>query len=85
MLGPLRVLDGDGRDVTPPGARQRRLLALLVLHRGRAVPPDVAAEALWPAGLPRDPSGALQNHVSRLRAALPPVASERSAARSSAK
>ena len=35
VLGPIRVLDDDGHDVTPAGALQRRLLALLVLRRGR--------------------------------------------------
>jgi len=72
VLGPLRVLDGAGRDVTPSGVLQRRLLALLVLHRGLVVSVDAATDALWPSRLPRDPVGALQNHVSRLREVLPP-------------
>ncbi|MFS8481120.1 MAG: BTAD domain-containing putative transcriptional regulator [Acidimicrobiia bacterium] len=71
VLGPLRAVAG-GRDVTPPGPLQRRLLALLVLRRGHVVPAEVAIEALWPAGPPRDPTGALHNHVSRLRGCLPP-------------
>ena len=71
VLGPIRVLDREGRQVTPPGALQRRLLALLVLNRGRVVSVDAAIEALWPSGVPRDPVGALQNHVSRLRDVLP--------------
>src|SRR3546814_4642125 len=32
---------------------------------------DAAIEALWSTSLPRDPSGALQNHLSRLRKGLP--------------
>jgi predicted ATPase/DNA-binding SARP family transcriptional activator len=70
VLGPIRVLDRSGRDVTPPGALQRRLLALLVLRRGRVVSSDAAIDALWRTALPRDPLGALQNHVSRLRGVL---------------
>ena len=73
VLGPIRVLDAADRDVTPSGALQRRLLALLVLRRGRVVPVDTAAEALWPADRPADPVAALQHHVSRLRRAVPGV------------
>ena len=72
VLGPLRVYRPGGDDITPAGALQRRLLALLVLRRGHAVSADTAIDVLWPASLPRDPAGALQNHLSRLRAGLPP-------------
>jgi len=71
VLGPLRVRDAAGRDVTPDGPLQRRLLALLVLRRGRVVSADAAVDALWPRQPPRDPAAALQNHVSRLRRSLP--------------
>jgi predicted ATPase/DNA-binding SARP family transcriptional activator len=71
VLGPVRVIDADGRDLTPTGALQRRLLALLALRRGRVVPSDTAVEVLWPSDLPHDPAGALQNHLSRLRRDLP--------------
>lgn len=71
VLGPLRVTDVHGRDLTPPGDLQRRLLALLVLRRGHLVPTDEAVETLWPGRLPEQPDAALQNHVSRLRRALP--------------
>src|SRR5262245_56635293 len=71
VLGPIRVVDGDGRDVTPDGALQRRLLALLVVRRGHVVSADAAIEALWPTGRPRDPGAALQNHLYRLRRELP--------------
>lgn len=70
VLGPLRVWR-DGRDVTPAGTLQRRLLALLVLRRGHVVGVDTAIAALWPDDLPSDPAAALHNHVSRLRRDLP--------------
>ena len=35
VLGPIRARDPHGRDVTPDGVLQRRLLALLVLRRGQ--------------------------------------------------
>jgi predicted ATPase/DNA-binding SARP family transcriptional activator len=71
VLGPIRVSDAAGRDVTPEGALQRRLLALLVLHRGHVVSVEAAIDALWPARSPRDPVAAVQNHVFRLRRGLP--------------
>ncbi|MDX5310384.1 MAG: AfsR/SARP family transcriptional regulator, partial [Rhodococcus sp. (in: high G+C Gram-positive bacteria)] len=71
VLGPIRVLDGDRRDITPDGLLQRRLLALLVLRRGRVVPAHSAVDALWPSRLPADPAAALQNHMFRLRRGLP--------------
>jgi DNA-binding SARP family transcriptional activator len=71
VLGPIRAFDPEGRDVTPDGVLQRRLLALLVLRRGHVVTVDAAVDALWPVAPPRDPVAALQNHVSRLRRVLP--------------
>ncbi|OOL27067.1 SARP family transcriptional regulator, partial [Rhodococcus rhodochrous] len=71
VLGPLRVLDAGRRDITPDGLLQRRLLALLVLRRGRVVPAQSAVDALWPSRLPADPAAALQNHMFRLRRGLP--------------
>src|SRR5690606_36092030 len=71
VLGPIRAHDAEGADLTPSGALQRRLLALLVLRRGHVVRAETAIDVLWPGSLPRDPSGALQNHVSRLRRGLP--------------
>ena len=70
VLGPIRVIDGE-RDVTPTGSLQRRLLALLVLYRGRVVTVDSAIDVLWPSALPNDPAAALQNHLFRLRRGLP--------------
>ena len=55
----------------PTGALQRRLLALLVLRRGRVVSVDAAIDVLWPGGRPRDPVAALHNHLFRLRRGLP--------------
>ena len=71
ILGPLRVRDPEGVDLTPPGSLQRRLLALLVLRRGHVVPVDTAIDVLWPVTPPRDAVAALHNHVFRLRRGLP--------------
>lgn len=72
VLGPLRV-SRDGADLTPSGVLQRRLLAFLTLRRGSIVSADVLVEVLWPISQPDDPTAAVQNHVSRLRRALPGV------------
>ncbi len=71
VLGPIGVRDPEGRDLTPDGSLQRRLLAFLVLRRGQVVSVDAAIDALWPAKPPRDPVAALHNHVFRLRRGLP--------------
>jgi predicted ATPase/DNA-binding SARP family transcriptional activator len=71
VLGTLRVSGPDGSDLTPAGELPRRLLALLVLRRGRAVSADQAIDAMWPVAMPANPAAALQNHVFRLRRGLP--------------
>lgn len=76
VLGPLRVRGADGSDITPSGGLQRRLLALLVQCRGEVVSADAAVDVLWPSAPPQDATAALQNHLSRLRRALPDGAIE---------
>ncbi|MGV3758532.1 MAG: BTAD domain-containing putative transcriptional regulator, partial [Actinomycetota bacterium] len=71
VLGPIQVTGEDGEDLTPEGALQRRLLALLVLRRGQVVSADAAIDALWPERRPRDPTSALHTQVFRLRRRLP--------------
>jgi DNA-binding SARP family transcriptional activator/pimeloyl-ACP methyl ester carboxylesterase/tetratricopeptide (TPR) repeat protein len=69
LLGPLRVVEGDG-DVTPARPKQRALLALLLLRRGEVVPGDQLIEALWGAEPPGTAQTALHGHVSSLRKLL---------------
>ena len=52
ILGSLRVCDGD-REITVSGHKQRRLLALLLLHANQSVSEDVLIEALWGEGASR--------------------------------
>ncbi len=47
VLGPLEVVI-DGVDVTPAAPKERALLALLVIRRGRVVGADRLMEELWP-------------------------------------
>ncbi|HXV94809.1 MAG TPA: BTAD domain-containing putative transcriptional regulator, partial [Pseudonocardia sp.] len=71
VLGPLELARPDGGTVRLASARQRRLLAALVLHAGAPVEADLLAELVWGEPLPADPMGALQTNVARLRRVLP--------------
>ena len=66
ILGPLEVLDDEGRTIQP-GQTERQLLAMLLLHPGEAVSTDRLADAMWGEDLPANPQNALQARVSRLR------------------
>jgi DNA-binding SARP family transcriptional activator len=69
ILGPLEVRDGDA--VVPlSGARQRALLAILLLHANQTVSSDRLLEDLWGDGQPDSGIAALQVRVSQLRKAL---------------
>ena len=68
LLGPLEVLVG-GRSVPVVGAKQRALLALLLVRANEVVPRDRLVDELWPES-PRAADHALQMHVSRLRRTL---------------
>ncbi|WP_032766749.1 BTAD domain-containing putative transcriptional regulator [Streptomyces sp. CNS654] len=70
VLGPLTVTTSTGAPVVVPEAKVRALLSALLLDAGRVVPADRLVEALWGDRLPRNPAGALQTKVSRLRRAL---------------
>ena len=69
ILGPLQVLD-EGREVRLGGAKQRALLALLLLDPNRVVSRDRLIDELWHADPPETAPTALQVYVSQLRKAL---------------
>jgi DNA-binding SARP family transcriptional activator len=71
ILGPLEV-SHEGRPVAIPGARQRELLAILLLHAGEVVSTDRLMDALWGEGRPAAGTTALRVRVSQLRKALGP-------------
>jgi DNA-binding SARP family transcriptional activator len=70
ILGPLEVIDDDGRVVELGGPRQRALLAALLLRAGRVVPQDTLVDELWGEQPPRTAVTSLQNSVSLVRKAL---------------
>lgn len=71
ILGPLRVVGADGTDLTPRGAVARRLLSVLLLHRGRIISPDRLAEAVWASSGRADSAPALHSQLFRLRNRIP--------------
>ncbi len=62
--------DPDGRPVRVPELKVRALLADLLVHEGRPVPPDRLAYDLWGDDPPGNPANTLQTKVSQLRRAL---------------
>ena len=72
ILGPLEVHDGSG-PVRVPGAKERALLADLLVNAGRVVPADRLVEDLWGEQPPGNPANTLQGRVSALRRALGPA------------
>src|SRR5215204_2592189 len=71
VLGPLEVRDA-GESLPLAGAKQRALLALLLLHANRVLSRDRLIDELWGDQPPATAVQSLQVYVSRLRKLLPP-------------
>jgi DNA-binding SARP family transcriptional activator len=76
LLGPLEVRDGN-RTLPIVGARQRGLLAVLLLHANEVVSTDRLIEDIWRGEPPDTADNALQRQVSRLRQVLQPADGDR--------
>jgi DNA-binding SARP family transcriptional activator len=70
LLGPLMLADGAGDPVAVSGARQRALLASLLLSANVPVSPGALAEAVWDGSPPPGAATTLRSHIRRLRQAL---------------
>jgi DNA-binding SARP family transcriptional activator len=70
LLGTLMLADGGGDPVAVAGARQRALLASLLLSANAPVSCDALAEAVWDGSPPPGAAATLRSHIRRLRAAL---------------
>src|SRR6266511_1208688 len=70
VLGPLEVRDGE-ESLPLAGAKQRALLALLLLHANRVLSLDRRIDELWGDEPPATAVTGLQVYVSRLRKLLP--------------
>src|SRR5712691_13145430 len=69
ILGPLEVRRA-GEPLPLGGAKQRALLAILLLNANRVVSSDRLIDALWEEQPPETAQKALQVHVSQLRKTL---------------
>jgi len=69
ILGPLEVLE---QDVVQPlgGAKQRAVLAILILYRGELLSGERLADELWGERPPATAAKTLQGYISRLRKTL---------------
>jgi DNA-binding SARP family transcriptional activator len=69
LLGPLAVWR-EGRELELGAAKQRALLAVLLLHGGEAVSTHQLVDALWGERPPATANKIVQAYVSRLRKTL---------------
>jgi predicted ATPase/class 3 adenylate cyclase/DNA-binding winged helix-turn-helix (wHTH) protein len=74
VLGPLSVVDDQGRELAAGQPLQQALLAMLVLHAGQVVPVDTLIDGLWGGSAPASAANSIQVYVSRLRKLLEPNA-----------
>jgi DNA-binding SARP family transcriptional activator len=70
ILGPIEVFDGE-RQLSLGGARQRAVLALLLLHGNETITRDVIVDELWREDPPPTAFKVVQNCVSNIRKELP--------------
>ena len=69
LLGPVRAWHGD-REIDLGEPRQRAVLALLLLNRGRPVTLEVLSDRVWGVRLPSTARSTMRTYLSRLRRAL---------------
>jgi DNA-binding SARP family transcriptional activator/tetratricopeptide (TPR) repeat protein len=72
ILGPIDARHGDAV-LVPPAAKQRVVLAALLLRAGHPVSYDELAETIWDGQPPASARVTVRNYVKRLRQSLGPV------------
>lgn len=70
ILGPLEVVDANGRRMEIAGHKPRALLAMLLLRANEVVPIGRLIDGLWDEDPPEGAGKAVQIYVSRVRKAL---------------
>lgn len=71
ILGRTCLRVGDDYTAEWGAPKERGVLAVLLLHAGKAIQARTLVEWVWPDGkTPRDPIGALYTHTTRIRNAL---------------
>ncbi len=76
LLGPLEVVD-DNRPLELGGAKQRSVLAILLMNANELVTTDQLIDEIWGGTPPAKAAKNIQVQVSRLRKVLDPDASRR--------
>jgi DNA-binding SARP family transcriptional activator len=71
LLGPLELVDDDGRPIELPSGKPRALLGLLMLEAGSDVSVDRIVDVLWGDQPPATATKVVHSYVSRLRKLLP--------------
>jgi DNA-binding SARP family transcriptional activator/basic membrane lipoprotein Med (substrate-binding protein (PBP1-ABC) superfamily) len=66
VLGPLEALC-DGREIALGGAKQRAVLAVLLLRAGEVVPVERLVDEVWGDDPPPSAAHTLESYISRLR------------------
>ncbi len=66
ILGPVEAWTGQGW-ATITAAKQRSLLATLLVHPGQLVPTDVLIEEVWPSSPPASASNTISVYIHHLR------------------
>ncbi len=72
ILGPLEALDQRRCRIEVSSAKERLLLAVLVVHANEVVSAERLIEVLWGAEPPATAANTLQTYISHLRRALEP-------------
>lgn len=70
LIGPLQITAADGAVLTPVGAKNQALLALLALSPGMSRPRRWIEDKLWSTFAPEQASANLRQALSKLRGAL---------------
>lgn len=74
LIGNFQVLDGEGQDVAPRGAKARALVAMLALTSGGRRRRRWIESRLWSDRGPEQASGSLRQALMEIRKALGPAA-----------
>lgn len=70
LLGPLCVTDGDGAAIRVPAAKQRIIMAALLLRANKTVSGGQLSDALWGDSPPPNAVAVVRTYVARLRRTL---------------
>lgn len=70
LLGPLLITDVSGTAIDVPAAKQRIILATLLLKANATVSAERLADVLWGADPPPTAAAAIRTYVARLRRTL---------------